>query len=225
MPHPPRIGSAGRASRLLIVVWSILSVFVSTALSADTPADVHCGPRCVDFLIEYLSLPDEDLRSVMTELDALDAEPGTTFPQLAHALERRGLIVVAYDIPVGSMIESDSPVILHLNPLGSNSLGHFSVLLPTSTPTHSDVWVGVEGVQSGSPLELRPQMSGSVLVVSTQPAHTGIRQLSPFRMALADHYHWFVLALPSVALILIAVLLSRLRTVPGAMSPLSGELT
>ena len=226
----PPLAAVRRAEyRWAIGVFALLLMCVSPVLADDAPVDVHCGPRCVKFLTEYLSLPDEELSSVIAEFEALDQEPGITLQQLARALERRGLTVSAYNIPPDSMIESDAPVVLHLNPLGSNSLGHFSILLPTSTPTHSDVWVGVEGVQSGSPLELRPQMSGEVLVVSQLPSQTAVRRLSPLRMTLADNYHWLVLALPGLVLILIAVLLSRLRAVPEVTVPVSvpveGELT
>ena len=225
-PLRPPLAAVWRAeSRWAIGIFALLLLCVSTVLAADAPVDVNCGPRCIAFLAEYLSLPDEELSSVITEFEALDQEPGVTLQQLARSLERRGLTVAAYNIPPDSMIESDAPVVLHLNPLGSNSLGHFSVLLPTSTPTKSDVWVGVEGVQSGSPLELRKLMSGEVLVVSQLPAQTAVRRLSPLRMTLADHYHWLVLALPGLVLILIAVLLSRLRAVPGAIAPTQGELT
>ena len=222
----PPLAAVWRAeSRWAIGIFALLLLCVSITQAADAPVDVHCGPRCIAFLAEYLSLPDEELSAVMTEFEALDQEPGVTLQQLARAIERRGLTVAAYNIPADSMIESDAPVVLHLNPLGSNSLGHFSVLLPTSTPTHADVWVGVEGVQSGSPVELRQQMSGEVLIVSQLPARTAIRRLSPVRMALADHYHWLVLALPGLVLILIAVLLSRRRAVPEVTVPIRGELT
>ena len=210
--------------RWVIGLFALL-LCVPTVLAAEAPVDVNCGPRCVQFLTEYLSLPDEELSSVITEFEALDQEPGVTLQQLARALERRGLTVTAYNIPTDSMIESDAPVVLHLNPLGSNSLGHFSVLLPTSTPTHAKVWVGVEGVQSGSPLELRKLMSGEVLVVSPHPARTAVRHLSPLRMAVADHYHWLILALPGLVLLLIAALLSRLRAAPEVPAPVRGELT
>ncbi len=211
--------------RWAIGILSLLLLCVPSVLAADAPVDVQCGPRSVKFLTEYLGLPVEDLTTLIAEFEALDQEPGVTLQQLARALERRGLTVTAYNIPADSMLESDAPVVTHLNPLGSNSLGHFSVLLPTSTPTHADVWVGVEGVQSGSPAELRQLMSGEVLVVSQLPARTAVRRLSPLRMALADHYHWLVLALPGLVLILLAVLLSRLRAVPGAIAPIPGELT
>ncbi len=209
-----------------IALFALLMSCVPGALADDAPVDVNCGPRCVEFLTEYLGLPDEELSSVIAELEALDAEPGTTLQQLAEALQRRGLTVAAYQIPADSMIESDAPVVLHLNPLGGNSLGHFSVLLPTSTPPHSEVWVGVEGVQSGSPLELRKLMSGEVLVVSPRPAQTDVRRLSPIRIMLANHSHWLVLALPGLVLILIAALLSRLRAAPEVPAvPVPGEMT
>ncbi len=212
----------------MAIVFAILAiagipscVWAQDSSSTDAPADVHCGPRAIIFLLEYLGLPHEELGSLITEMDDIDNESGATLSQLASAMKRRGLTVNAYELTVDSMIESDSPVVLHLKPLlSSNSLGHFSVLLPTSTPTHSDVWVGVEGVQSGSPAELRRLMSGAILVVSQKPSQVSVRPLSPLRMSLADNYHWWLLVLPGATLILIAVLMSRPRGVP-----VPGELT
>jgi len=217
-PHGPGPYGHRLTGGFVSFSWSVALILLSMSLThvhaEDAPVDANCGPRCVDFLVEYVDLPDEQLRSMITEFDALDEQPGVTFQQLAHALERRGPAISADSIPTDFMIESDAPVVLHLNPLGSNSLGHFAVLLPTSTPTHSDVWVGVEGVQSGSPLQLRPQMSGEAIAVSSKPARTAVRALSPLRIAIAENYHWFPVALPGLAIILLALLLMKLRTVP-----------
>lgn len=204
-----------RVIGLAIGLLAVLAMFEPILIAADSPVDVHCGPRCVAFLIKYLSLPDEELRPIINEFDALDNEPGVTFAQLAKSLERRGLTVAAYKIPADSMIESTAPVIVHLNPLSTDSMGHFSVLLPTSTPLSCDAWVGVEGVQSGSPVNLRKLMSGEVLVVSPSAVVADVRRISPARIALANYHHWIAAALPGLVLILIAVLLSRPRTVPG----------
>ena len=234
-PGPKRVPTRSGALRppaqggFVSFSWSDALILLSMSLThvhaEDAPVDANCGPRCVDFLVEYVDLPDEQLRSMITEFDALDEQPGVTFQQLAHALERRGPAISADSIPTDFMIESDAPVVLHLNPLGSNSLGHFAVLLPTSTPTHSDVWVGVEGVQSGSPLQLRPQVSGEAIAVSSKPARTAVRALSPLRIAIAENYHWFPVALPGLAIILLALLLMKLRTVPHLSPPVPGDLS
>lgn len=131
-------------------------------------------------------------------------------------------MVKGYTLPENEMIEANEPVVIHLKPLRSTqSLGHFCIVLPDSTPTNTRVWVGLEGVQEGSPLELRKQMSNAVLVVSKRDSAVQAmsRRMSTYGLYLSTHFEWWRLGLPAVAAILIAFFMSRTR-----LAPLEGEL-
>ncbi len=208
-----------RAFAYLACWLAVLPVAFAADVSVSVPADVHCGPRCISFLLDYFKLPNDGVLSIIDELDVMDKAPGTTMGQLSQVLESNGLVVRGYTLPENEMIEASGPVVIRLKPHGtSQSLGHFCIVLPDSTSTKSRVWVGLEGVQEGSPMELRQQMSHAVLVVSKPdvPVQAGSRRLSATRMYLSTHFEWWRLGLPGVVAILIAFFMSRPRRVPRA---------
>ena len=174
-------------------------------------ADVYCGPRCVRHLLQHFRLPSSGILELADEMKMLDE--GVSLGDIKASLERRGLKTAAYSVPEGEMIESDSPVILHLNAKDQNSpLGHFCILMPTSTPTRCDIWVGLEGVQSGSPVVARQLMSGAALVVETREPSAMSRKLSRVRIWIAMHAHFATIITPVVILIVVFVYVPVKRT-------------
>lgn len=62
---------------------AVLPVAISATTPEITPADVHCGPRCVCFLLDYFKRPSVETVSIIEKMDALDKQPGTTLEQIA----------------------------------------------------------------------------------------------------------------------------------------------
>ena len=162
-------------------------------------ADVYCGPRCVRHLLQHFRQPDCGILELADEMNMHDA--GVSLGDIKASLERRGLKTATFSVPEGEMIESYSPVIMHLNSKDHKSqLGHFCILMPTSTPTRCDIWVGLEGVQTGSPVDARKLMSGSALVVDLCEPAASSRKISSVRIWIAMHAHFAKIMSPLLVL-------------------------
>ena len=127
--------------------------------------DIYCGPRAVEYLIRHFNQTSPPLRETILALEIDLERGGTDLLKMSGVLRSHGITTEAIEIDEDTMIESASPAIIHLKPArGSRETGHFAILLPSSSRTQSDVWMGLSGVESVRPEHLRDRMSGAVLL-------------------------------------------------------------
>ena len=160
-----------------------LPLLFLTALLAIEPApegDTVCGPRCVQAILRSYG-QEAELIDLVRELHTEGVEKGTTLGQMRDAFEQRGLHAAVVHLPRDATLTWPEPVIVHLKPLGKQTMGHFIVATASNDETIS-VHDLLNGTLRGTQEELRKTMSGDILLVSKLPisatAEFG-RQLTP----------------------------------------------
>lgn len=135
--------------------------------------DVVCGPRCVQYVLETLGVP-ENLIDLVEEIQGSDIGGGASIRDLQIAIEKRGLCTKAIAVSHAWLVP-DWPylAIAHCRtPLGD---GHFVVRLPEAAYSGAGYWDGLRGVHQKMPDEY--VLTGHYLVVSKNEIRLGSRHV------------------------------------------------
>ncbi len=165
------------------IPWTLLSLalwFVALRATAfgqpvdlagalgSPPRDLVCGPRCVQFLIQYYFKKNLDLTDLVREIQWPDIERGARLDTISESLQKRGLFTCPMRIGSEMRIDWPYPVLVHLGKnLDEN--GHFVVWLPTSSSGKDEIWFGVDGVRQEIPYDLARKRSGFILLTAPKP--------------------------------------------------------
>ena len=157
----------------MVVIWTtVLSTtgpMVSPS-SGDDTYDLLCGPRCVQFLLQYYDIEEPGLQEIVRETQWPRVEAGTSLGSLKRFVESRGLHTAAVRISDVSRLSWDYPVVVHWGEATSpGAVGHFVVWLPRSTTETMYFWNGLHGVQSLDVHQFARYASGVVLLSSVAP--------------------------------------------------------
>lgn len=144
-----------------------------TTKERERNTDFLCGPRCVRFLLDFYGhSPDVDLLQLVREMQWPAMENGSSLVDIKAKLEDNGVYTQSAFIDDPASINEFSwryPVVVHMKgDEGIGSLGHFSVLLPSSDKTTARVWCGLSGIQTCSWRHLAQKLSGYVLLTAPQ---------------------------------------------------------
>ena len=149
---------------------SALPLLLLTLLLVTEPApegDTVCGPRCVQALLRSYG-QEVELIDLVRELHTDGVEKGTTLGQLRDALTQRGLHAAVVHLPAEATLTWPEPAIVHLKPLGKQTMGHFIVYLGEDHGT-ATIHDPLTGTLHGPRAELQQTMSGDLLLVSKSP--------------------------------------------------------
>ncbi|MDA1053652.1 MAG: cysteine peptidase family C39 domain-containing protein [Planctomycetota bacterium] len=155
----------------VVFIWAIYGLRVLPAQDIEFDErkldDVICGPRCVEFVLRHYDQRGDELVDLIREMQWPEFEAGSALFGVQYALEKRHVSTYAMQLPAGARLRWKHPVILHLADQ-ENSLGHFVVWLPSSTPGAAHVWTGLPGIQIGrtSQLFAEPRV---VLLTAPEP--------------------------------------------------------
>ncbi len=130
--------------------------------------DRICGPRCVQYLLEYYELESEDLVDLVREIQWPEVEKGASLDRLEQALRDRGLSTASIRIPENATLRWHFPAVVHLEEKGA-SFGHFAVWLPESEGDHVEVWSGREGLLPMRQSDFSKLFTGVALLTSREP--------------------------------------------------------
>jgi ABC-type bacteriocin/lantibiotic exporter with double-glycine peptidase domain len=178
--------------------------------------DLLCGPRCVQFLLQYYQRsPAATLVALTREIQWPDVEAGVSLERIAEALKARSIHTAALKLSSDATLKWNHPVVVHLAPRDQQALGHYVIWLPDSTEGICRVWSGTPGMQIGSWSELRAGMSGVVLLTSPEPitedeVAAGVQRSTAFsRFITGRLFEYFLFVFPVFGLGISLLLLSR----------------
>ncbi len=126
--------------------------------------DMFCGPRCVQYILDYYGR-HEDLLPLIEEIQERNWSEGSSLRSVEMALNRRGIQTAAITVGRFAQVSWPRPVIIHLAGTG-NSLGHFVVDVTETPSSMARVWCGLTGVHSLSQAQLGKLRSGVILLTS-----------------------------------------------------------
>lgn len=129
--------------------------------------DRFCGPRCVQYLLDFYKLESEDLIALVREIQWPDLEEGASLERMENALKKRGIHTTPISVPENCALRWHSPAVVHLKDDGAD-LGHFAVWLPESTDDMVKVWGGLGGVRALEEQEFSKLFTGAVLLTSRE---------------------------------------------------------
>jgi hypothetical protein len=130
--------------------------------------DVICGPRCVEFILDYYGKTSVDLVDLVRETQGDEIDRGSTMATLKNALDARGVYTYAGEIPPGGHLRWPYPAIVHLRSEDPRGMGHYVVQLASEGGT-AVVYSGLSGYQRGGENDLGARMWGHVLLTSPEP--------------------------------------------------------
>lgn len=138
----------------------------STEQKTENFGSQICGPRCVQrVLAEYGQ--DVDLLELVKEIQWPATENGSSFEQLAQALEKRGIHSKSVVLKPPVRIEWNHPAIVQIN---QGDVSHFVVWMPPSKPDSiGRVWDESLTDAVKAPGGFEQLRSGPVLLTSDQP--------------------------------------------------------
>lgn len=140
---------------------------------AGNPAtdDLVCGPRCVQYLLQYYGR-EADLIELVREIQWPDLASGASLDALDKALNERGIHTFGMQLAPQARLEWPYPVLIHLKVEGAE-IGHYAVWLPSSSGKVA-LWNGLLGIQQVSGGELAKCGTGAILLTApktiTNPA-------------------------------------------------------
>ncbi|MEO2031569.1 MAG: cysteine peptidase family C39 domain-containing protein [Planctomycetaceae bacterium] len=195
-----------------VVIICVLSVLTMSAgrASADEQTetvqqlrelDVFCGPRCLEFVLEYYG-QKETFTDLVREIQWPDVERGCSMLALKTSLGRRDVYSVALRRSPGTILDWNMPAIVHLHRNGDSPLGHYVVWLPSSTSRTTRIWNGIHGLQEVPIDEFLSEMSGVVLLTSPAPVEdcssVFVRSTRFGRFVSGPCLDWFMVMFPSL---------------------------
>jgi ABC-type bacteriocin/lantibiotic exporter with double-glycine peptidase domain len=131
----------------------------------DGRYDMICGPRCVQYLLQYYDRDSEDLIALVHEIQWPEIEAGASLESIETALRKRGVNTFAMQIGPEARLTWRFPVLLHLAEEG-RSQGHYVVWLPTSSSRTVDVWCGLRGIERRGERDVATHRSGAILLTA-----------------------------------------------------------
>ena len=166
--------------------------------------DVFCGPRCVDFVLQYYG-KTEIFSDLVREIQWPDVERGCSMDAMKTSLERRHVHTLALRRLPGTILNWNRPVIVHLHRNGDPTLGHYVVWLPSSTARTIRIWNGIHGLQEVPIDEFLSEMSGVVLLTSLTPVEdcsaAFIRSTGFDRFVSGPFLDCFTVLFPSIGIL------------------------
>lgn len=128
----------------------------------DNSPDLACGPRCVQFVLEYYGISAE-LIPLMRETQWFQLERGASLGRLRDALESRGIHTAMIQVDPAVEIAAAVPIIRHIQ--NSRGDGHFVIQL--NRDREKVIWDGLNGYREGLPDGFRS--TGIALIASRDP--------------------------------------------------------
>lgn len=146
---------------LLIILVAVISLPPQGSEDPAKRTETICGPRCIEWLLNYYRRPDEDLLDLVRDVQGAPHRDAT-FADLERALRKRGINCKLVRLRTYSLLVWGEPAIVHLN-------GKHFAIAECPNSTNARVWLGVPGTCELDPLDLRAQMSSTVLLTSATP--------------------------------------------------------
>jgi ABC-type bacteriocin/lantibiotic exporter with double-glycine peptidase domain len=153
---------------------------------ATISSDNACGPRSIQFLLQYYQQPPSSIFTIVRECE-LNLEKGMSLSQMCKELQRRNIAARAVELPRGALIASPSPSILLLPPSDKRTeIGHYVVLLPqTASNGMVLTWWGLEGYRWIHPEELVGMKCGHVVITAQDELRLSEARLARFDLSPA----------------------------------------
>jgi hypothetical protein len=174
--------------------------------------DVICGPKCVNFLLEYYGKEQEDIIRLVREIQYPELQEGATLSKIIESLEKREIYTFAMKIKPSARLVWKYPVIVHLSPRSSEQIGHYVVWLPNSYDNNLWIWNGDEGIQNFQERIWSEERSGVILLTSPEPIKKPDKAVKwvglPFYDVVCFTFAWIVF-LSGVGLVVKAFCLSK----------------
>jgi hypothetical protein len=126
--------SVGHFAAVVFFVLAVQQISHADNKRSDSEQDSVCGPRCVQYVLEWYGSPQApSLLNLVEEMQWPSVERGSSLHDIQTALTKRGV----YSMPVRcrelSSIVWKEPVVVFFEPLNRDrDLGHFAVLVPHS---------------------------------------------------------------------------------------------
>ena len=168
-------------SRPLLATVLLAGLAIGPARGQTTAADLAatapaiCGPRCVEFVLDWYGRP-VDVSDLIDELQQGRPYQMVSLAALAEALEKRGLHAKAVTLGWGATLDWPHPVVRHST--RADGAGHFTVLVPPRGDLPRLVWTGDAGYKRALTDE-DGAASGVLLLTSPEPIRDV--QLKPHR--------------------------------------------
>jgi hypothetical protein len=148
----------------------------SAQLISSDGGDVVCGPRCLQYVLDYYDAPgSNDLLALIKEVQWPHIESGASVAAISRVLTDRGIDSTAIELAPSDLVDIvwPHPVILHFkpHPNSNHELGHFVIWLPVQSPVRTHVWNGLSASEYVSSSELQNRLSGIALL--TRPRGNG----------------------------------------------------
>jgi ABC-type bacteriocin/lantibiotic exporter with double-glycine peptidase domain len=174
--------------------------------------DRICGPRCVQYLLEYYELDREDLIDLVREVQWPDLEKGASLDRVECALRDRGIHTAPIVVPGNGELCWHSPVVVHLKD-DKAGLGHFAVWLPESSGGEVKVWRDRSGAHVLEKKDFSRLFTGVALLTSRQPI--GDPRLAIVNRGSSTRGLRFLMAATAVAGALFVFVAFRMRGRPS----------
>jgi ABC-type bacteriocin/lantibiotic exporter with double-glycine peptidase domain len=150
---------------LVIALFALFGSQYSCGESLSVPnVDLHCGPRCVQRILEAYG-KTEELAELINEVQGSDTNAPSSLDRIDDALKQRGIFTLAVMLSPTEDIIWPSPVLVHLRGTGE-TLGHFVVQFPSQSPGDASLWLGLSGFHVVPVEKLAARRSGVVLLTS-----------------------------------------------------------
>lgn len=151
----------------LAIVLALVSVSDIAGGQRRIPEHLLCGSRCAQFILAYydriVSLEKLETDSVWTEI-----RDGMPLTELQAILKKWDLHSYPMSLDRPARIVPTEPCVLHLEK-ETDRIGHYVVVLPDSSVYRAHLWDPAHGFRYQPWTELNREMTGTVLVVSTEP--------------------------------------------------------
>lgn len=170
--------------------------------------DAFCGARCVHRVLQ-LYQRNEELTDLIVEFRGGESSGEVPFPELAQALERRGIHSKFVKLGALDILSWKHPAILHVD-------GNHFVVLESTGPATATIWDGPGGVTEVPLWELNWRSSRIVLLTSDVPITEEAYARRELRYA--------ALALGTVLLALGAIQARRWRRIRASVARRDGGM-
>jgi ABC-type bacteriocin/lantibiotic exporter with double-glycine peptidase domain len=179
---------AGRKTRAIAMATALLVGALgrgatATAQEAAAGEDFVCGPRCVQYVLDWHKVPSPDLVELVREMQWPELQDGSALAGIQTALRERGLHARAVRLPPAARLTWNQPVIVHQT---TDGIGHFVVWLPQPAGDKTVIWDGLHGERAIEWKELVRETSDVVLLTS----NAAIPENAEYAVSSGRPYLW-----------------------------------
>ncbi len=165
---------ANTTGRISCTVVLLLAGVCSAPVAAQDPAastgEAICGPRCVEFVLNWYDRPVE-VSDLIWELQGGQSDRQVSASALDAALKKRGIHTQLVRISEWKSPTWSYPALLHMR--NENGSGHFVVWVPPSEGKPSLLWDNGAGFTKALTPSQSARLSGVAILTSREPFPDG----------------------------------------------------